>query len=145
VEHLEALAGKMRKADLEEIRIGCPYSPSDILLMSFCLSANNVYTWMHGDQVAAIFGCSPIHGQPGVGCPWFLGSSLVERNPRYFVQIAKTMIPHWLSQYPLLENLVHDKNEVSIRFLRWAGFTLDDPEPFEDTGENMIHFYMERP
>jgi hypothetical protein len=135
----------MRAADLAEIQIGCESSPYDILLLSFCLSANNVYTWMHGDRVVAIFGCAPIDGSPGVGCPWFLGSSLVEQNPRYFVQLAHALIPKWLQEYPLLENVVHAKNEVSIRFLKWAGFTLEEPEDFGDTGEQMIHFHMERP
>lgn len=143
LEHMEKLAGRLRLADLAEIKVGCQDSPLDILLMSFTLSAGNVYTWLRGDEVVAVVGCAPV--ERGIGCPWFLGSDTVTDEPRFFVHIANTMIPVWLQTYPLLENVVHAKNEVSIRFLKWAGFVLEEPEDFGDTGEQMIHFYMERP
>lgn len=142
VEHVEELASCIRREDLEELRASCGLDPLDALLMSYTLSTE-VFAWMHGDRVAAVFGVAPDSDHPGVGCPWMIGSDLVKRERGFFLRNSRECINRFNRQYPLLENFVHPHNHLSVRWLEWCGFQFGEPEPYGAKGELFIPFFKE--
>jgi len=63
----------------------------------------------------------------GVGAPWLLGTDAVERNYVAFLRGSVEWRDQLLRDYSTLRNFVDERNRVSIRWLRWLGFTISDP------------------
>jgi hypothetical protein len=142
VEHVEELASRIRRADLDELRAACDMEPVDALLMSFALSTE-VFTWMHGDTVAAVFGVAPDANHAGCGCPWMIGTDLIKKHRGFFLKYSRAFIAHFNERFPLLENYVHPTNTLSIRWLEWCGFQFGEPEPYGAQGKLFLPFYKE--
>lgn len=143
VEHVEFLASRLRRADLEEIdALSFADGVETSLLLSFSLS-DECYVWLVGGEPAAIFGVAPMVDVPGTGCPWFLGTDKVREERRFFLTNSREWIAHFNRRYPLLENFVSPNNLLSIRWLRWCGFKFDPPAPVGPTGAVGIPFYKE--
>ena len=49
-----------------------------------------------------------------------------------------------LEMYPRLENFVHLKNHVSVRWLKRLGFSFDEPIVLPQSGEEFVRFHMEK-
>lgn len=142
LDHVEELASQVRKADIDEIAAATGMNPITALLMSFSLSTE-VYTWMCGDEVAAVFGVAPDPDHFGVGCPWMIGSDLFVRERTFVLKHSRKIIEHFNQRYPLLENYVHPSNTASVRWLRWCGFQFDEAEPYGPRGDLFIPFFRE--
>jgi hypothetical protein len=142
IEHVEALVSRVRKEDLDELRAALDIDAHTALLMSFSLSVE-CYTWLHGDEVAAVFGVSPDPDCAGVGCPWMIGSDLVKRESKFFLKHSRKCVDRFNALFPLLENYVHPTNTLSLRWLEWCGFSFGEPEPYGALGEDFIPFFKE--
>lgn len=142
VEHVEELATKVRRADLDELRAALDMDPLDALLMSFTLSTE-VYTWVAEGEVAAVFGVAPDPENPGVGQPWMIGSPLIKKHRAFFLKHSRPLINEFNQRFPLLENYVHPANSLAMRWLEWCGFTFCEPEPYGAKGELFIPFFKE--
>lgn len=76
--------------------------------------------------------------------PWMLGTEAVVDNPIVFLKHSKRVVAGWIAEYPILENWVDERNHVSIAWLRWLGFTIDDAAPYGLRGEPFHRFSMRR-
>ena len=58
-----------------------------------------------------------------IGCPWFLCTSeLIQRNLRQLIRATDEWLELLGGGYDVLENYIHDENEVHIRWLKHAKF-----------------------
>jgi hypothetical protein len=64
------------------------------------------------------------------GYPWLLGSAEVERIPVTFLRASRHYVDHFLKLCAGLENYVDARNTLSIQWLKWLGFMIEDPQPF---------------
>ncbi len=74
-----------------------------------------------------MFGVGDLNILAGVGAPWLLGTDAVEKHGPAFLRRSRNFRDQLLTRYSVLRNFVDDRNTVSIRWLRWLGFTLLDP------------------
>lgn len=125
-EHIDWIAPRMRRADVDEVRAASGKSPREALEFSLDRS-NEAYTVIFDNEPAAMFGVGWINIINGVGAPWLLGTDAVEQNYRVFLRGSLWWVKQLSSRYDLLTNVVDDRNTVSKRWLAFLGFTLFDP------------------
>jgi hypothetical protein len=114
------LATRLRKADRDEIEAASGMEPVDALRVSAELSAPACSIidndWDEG-EVVGMFGCVPD------GTVWLLAADALVQPPlrRQFLRECRTYLD--ALPYPLLHNVVDERNKVHIRWLQWMGFT----------------------
>jgi hypothetical protein len=124
--HIEALAPRMRAADVAEIEAAAGLSPNEALRMSLEASIAAWAGTVDG-EVACVFGVAPLSLLGGEGSPWLLGSDLIEQHAFAFARRNRAVVRGWSAIFPVLRNYVDVRNAVSIRWLRWLGFALLPP------------------
>ncbi len=75
-----------------------------------------------------------------IGIPWALGSKGMVRDKISTVKLGRIAIAKMFETYPVLTNYVHDKNKLSIKWLKWSGFEFDRGESIDLNGEVFLHF-----
>ena len=77
----------------------------------------------------AILGLVVVSDLTGTGVPWLLGTDLAVSNKRVFLKHSAKGIAQMIQRCPFLYNHVHSANRVSVRWLKFMGFTIHKPEP----------------
>lgn len=80
--------------------------------------------FVEGEGIAAIFGVAPVSGYPKLGQVWCVGSDLIEHHKREFLTLSREWLEAANRRYPVLGNVIDARNEVSLRWLQWMGFSL---------------------
>lgn len=138
---VEALVPNLRATDLAEVAAGTGRAPREVLADGVRLGG--ALAVVVNGELVAIAGC---HAEPenGIGCPWMLGTDGVERHAFEFLRASRRVVRDWCRRYGYLLNFVHADHEVSIRWLQWLGFTVDDPHPLGVRGELFRPFWMQQ-
>lgn len=129
LEHIEALAPRLRPEDLAEIKAVSGEGPLEALTASVAYSPKS-WAWLHNGEVMAIFGVAQHPGNSMKGVPWLLAAPGIERHKIYFLRACQSYIEEMLDETPVLENWVDCRNTVSIQWLAWCGFSLVEVNPF---------------
>lgn len=74
-----------------------------------------------------MFGVAPRSIILGEGLPWMLAANGLERVQRKFLKASRPAVDIMLENYPRLMNFVHAENHVTIKWLRWLGFSFAPP------------------
>ena len=142
-EHIEVIASDMRQADADEVFAASMMSPADALQVSL---DGSPFAWtgtVDGVPVC-MFGVSSECVLTLRGVPWLLAARSLERYQAAFLRRCRAFLQRMLAIYPVLVNYVDVRNVVSMRWLRWMGFTFDDPAPFGPFGLPFARFEMRR-
>jgi hypothetical protein len=123
IEDTDYLAGRLRKADLQEIEAARGEDPLTALQYGFkiskvCFTAIDDYL-----QPIAIFGVVPDEDNVRIGLVWLLGTDDLVRHSFFFLRKSREWLKKLLQQYDVLWNYVDARNEVHIRWLKWCGFS----------------------
>lgn len=140
-EDVLALANRLRPADLEEV---IAYGVDDVhaaIAQSYRLSLH-CWAGLVDDDLACVFGVTPVSMISGIGSPWMLGTPTLVKHGRVLVRETPRYIHAMLKAFPILQNHVHARNTVSVRWLRRLGFVLGPAEPFGPYGEPFHPFEM---
>jgi hypothetical protein len=89
-----------------------------------------------------IFGVAPVSILSDVAAPWLLATPLLGVHRRTLIAVARAYVAQMLGEYPVLTNYVDDRNAPSIRFLRWLGFSIGEPERFGVAGRLFRRFEL---
>lgn len=85
------------------------------------------WTAENDDGIICMWGVAPVSILGGIGAVWLLGSDLVTKvKKRFLIETLKYVI-EMRKSFPILINYVMVGNEVSQRWLRWAGATFHPP------------------
>jgi hypothetical protein len=95
-------------------------------------------------EPVCMWGVGPISLVAGRGCPWLLGTEVVEWHPMTFLRQSRAFLREMLQTYSELENHVDARNLLSIRWLKWLGFTIEPPQPCGFLQLPFHRFHMER-
>lgn len=128
-EHIAPIAMNMRQADRDEVDAASGRSAFEAMEFSFKKSTRPM-TVLIDDVPAAMFGVGDINILTGVGAPWLLGTDLVETQYVPFLRGSTRWRDQLLKRYSVLRNFVDVRNEASIRWLKWLGFTFSEPIPY---------------
>lgn len=122
--HVDAVASHMRADDVKEVMELGGFSPFEALESS--LSHPGVsFTALFDEVPAAIFGVVHPSILAAVGIPWLLGTPVLERHWRAFARASRDVMDTLKSEYPVMTNITHADNALSVRWLRWLGATFD--------------------
>ena len=142
-EAIRFIAANMRQADAVEVRASSSHEPLAALLHSVELSNYSSVVWINGVPVA-IFGLVIRDILTGSGVPWLLSAEQVLNHKREILVHSKAGVSQMLTICPRLFNYVHAENKISIRWLKWLGFSIGEPERYGMNGEIFHRFHQER-
>jgi hypothetical protein len=134
--HAEALAPRMRPAEVLEIRASGNHAPLGALLKG--LEASSVArTALWDGEVACMWGVVPLRTSllvGRIGAAWLLTSDLVERHPRAFWRGCRPELARLFEDFDMLENQIDARHGQAVRWALRLGFRLDPPEAFGAEG-----------
>lgn len=129
---VKRIASDLRPADLDEMRatnplltVGDP-DPDVVLMMSLRLSSHAHIMTRDGDPVC-VFGAGPTD-DADCGVVWLMGTRAMEEQA---VKIAvgratRRFVRRWHERWPRLSNYIDARNALSLAWLLWAGFEIED-------------------
>jgi hypothetical protein len=96
-----------------------------------------------GDEPLCVMGIVDTHFlQPGIGSPWLIGTVALSGHKKAFLRETRRWFAEIRKPYSLLFNYVDAEYSGAIRWLRWLGFTVFEPEPFGVQGKPFCRFEM---
>jgi len=140
-EHIEPIALNMRLDDVKEIWASGKRTPQTSLKMS--MSFGKSKTIMLDGNPVGMYGVCPVSFLSFKGSPWLLGTDILRLHSREFLKGCKAIFPDLIKEYKYLENYVDCRNKTSIRWLKWLGFAIMEPEPYGPFKLPFHRFYME--
>ena len=142
-EAIQFIADNMREADRIEVWASGRYTPLEALELSIKRSKKSVIVYGDGVPLTAL-GIVLRGLLSDVGIPWLLSAEQALKYRKQFLKLSPPVIEEMLDICPKLVNHVHIDNKLSIRWLKWLGFAIEDPEPIGTTGELFHRFHIER-
>ena len=143
LEHVRAIAADMRDEDAAEVWASHRHTPLEAMAMGFGMSDLSVVMEIDGDPLTML-GLVKGTALTGHGVPWLLSSRRALAHRREFLLQSPPIIEQMLSVCPRLSNHVHAENRLSVRWLKWLGFTVDKPQPLGVNKELFHKFHLER-
>lgn len=116
----------MRAADRDEVLAASGRSPAGALAFSLRKSSC-AWTAVIDGRPEVMFGAADLNVLAGIGAPWLLGTAAVDRHYVAFLRRSVWWRDQLLRRYPVMRNVVDDRNTVSKRWLQWLGFSLSKP------------------
>lgn len=142
-EDIQILAPKLRKEDEAEVRAVNGNDPETELANSL-KNSTECWTIVNGETIIGMFGVAPIDGSEA-GAIWLLASDELPKVRWEFLKKTRPWIEYFLTKYPLLTNVVDERNQVHIKWLKWAGFTFTNRhEALGPEGRPFLEFYKQR-
>jgi hypothetical protein len=138
------MAPRLRPDDVAEIYAASGRVP-EVSLVDGINRSTEAWTGLVDDDVACMWGVGPLNLLAGRGCPWLLGTHLVEAHAGAFLRCSRLCLRQMFTTYESLENFVDARNRLSIRWLRWLGFTIAPAQPHGFLRLPFHHFSMRRP
>lgn len=139
-DHIEQMLGKVRQMDINELWAASLATPEQALRLGLAVSTS-AYTAFVNGEIVCMFGVAPQSLISGIGVPWLIGTPLIEKYARFFARESRKHLSEMLFLYPLLSNYVDVRNTAAIRWLKWLGFSMDEPAPHGALGYSFIRFY----
>jgi len=140
LDHCLEMFPHMRQADIDELdAIGVQPKPA---LMNSLRCSMLAWTGLADGEIVCIFGVSSSNLLAGVGQPWLMGTDLIVKHSREFIRRSRPCVRKMLEIYSHLENYVDVRNEKAIAWLKYIGFSFDDPQPFGFKGLPFMRFEM---
>jgi hypothetical protein len=119
------LAHRLRKEDADECRAASGLPVFDALMWG--LAGAKVVVGQHGLPIA-IFGVTRMTDV--AGAIWLMATDeLVSTYATAFAKQSRPMCDQLNEEYPLLCNVVDERNAVHIRWLEWCGFIFINRHP----------------
>lgn len=138
-ELIQFVADNMREADRIEIAASHGYLPHEALVKGVARSALCSVALID-DVPCAVFGLSIENIATGLGVPWLLGTDLIFKHRRKFVEYTRAGVEDMQNVCPRLTNWVHCDNVQSIRWLKSMGFSFGKPKRVGLNGELFVQF-----
>lgn len=134
------LAGRLRAADLAEIRAGGFDSPSEALRISAAMSEVSCTIIGNHGHVAGMFG---IGNEGSFGRVWLLGSDELVTRPlvTQFLRQCPKYLDVMARPFERIGNVVLAANAVHLRWLLFMGFSFTGTVLRGVAGDQFLEFY----
>lgn len=142
-EDIAKVAAHMREIDRKELALSCGREPLEVLQQSCEYSQYSRCIELNGEPVA-LFGVRRPFVLSRSGLIWLLGTEELAKMKKSFVMNSLKYVNEGFEFADRLENYVWINNKLSIRWLKWCGFTFDEPKPYGEKQALFLHFYKEK-
>lgn len=139
---VEHVAQHLREADRVELAAAQSLPPEVAVLECIDYPGWKVAVLVDG-RPTIIYGVTASE-RPGTGIPWLLATDDIHRITRQFIEGCTPEVERMQADFGFLINQVHCDNEISIRWLRWLGFYVDDENPVGPMGQ-FFNFWRGQP
>ncbi len=138
------VALRLRAEDWRDVEALVPLRPRDAVLFTayrarWCVAVRRA----QDDLAVAIVGVGD-GKEPGAGVPWMLSAPEFFEHPQALARHTRWFLARMLESYQTLTNWTDMRNRSTLRWLRWAGFTVFEPEPFGVFGLPFHRFELRR-
>lgn len=140
IAHCAELAANMTPENAAECA-ALGHTPAQAVNYSYLVSREPM-TMLADDRVLAIYGIMTPTILSTVASPWILATDVREHG-MWFLRQSRRIVGEWRRQYKSLANYVDARHTVSVRWVRWMGYTLEEPQPFGPHGVPFMRFSME--
>jgi hypothetical protein len=137
------VALNLRKEDFDEVFASTGASPHHAVKESWNMSTRRWIIYNRRDLPVAVLGVRPVDMFSDIGVPWFLGTDGMDKMKRFFIEISKPIIEEMKQGFDLLVNFVDARYIKTVRWLKWCGFIIEEPEPYGALQLPFHRFYME--
>lgn len=127
------LVENMREEEVAEVWAAAKFTPKDAIEWSLN-RAHEAACAVYDDKLLCIFGVSARSLMSDVASPWLLTTNENKNRPRHLLKWTKLVVKRWSTMWPVLENYVDNRYDASLRWAKWAGFTVHDPQPYGPFG-----------
>ncbi len=137
------LAPQLRAADALEVRrLGC--EPAALLEQNIRDAEVAGLFLADGVPLCAFGIVRPSLLAPGVGCPWMLGTPLLDRHAREMLRETRRWVQAWRERFDAMYAWVDADYDASLRWMRWLGFEQRHIEPMGPAGAPFWRMAWER-
>lgn len=119
----QMLDAGLRPADLQEIEAGTDLGVETVLVRSWLYSEKR-WVLITDGHPCAMWGVAPWPTDKTVGSPWLLATPEFSNHKLTFIKNTKNFVTDMARSYSRLANFVDVRHSESIRWLKWAGFTV---------------------
>ena len=128
--HIAAIAGRLRKADRQQIAADPEHrTPAGVLSWALEQSGQVAVATISG-RPEALLGVVDLRVEANVGILWLFGTSRLEHRREAFLHAAAEWLPQLLERYAILRGMISDDDEAGTFWLRGLGFRLLESENF---------------
>lgn len=138
-EHGQFIAENIRLSDRKEIYYLAAMKPAAAIATTMA-SVVEAQTVLVDNLPAVIFGVSRRSFLSDVGVPWLLGTDVAEQHQYRFGRETRVHYARMAEQFPIMENYALAENKRAVRWLKWAGFDIEDARPFGAFGVPFVRF-----
>ncbi len=114
---ISQLHPRLRKEDRDEV-MAMGLNPRTALMGGYL--NGECHTGLYGDTVICMYGVVP---ETNGGRVWMLSCEDIERHGLSVSRITRKEIKRFSSQYPQIYNVVDTRNTMTIKWLKWLGFS----------------------
>ena len=139
---ISVLVRNMREHDKQEVNAATKMGLRNAVSTSVKM-ATYAKTGLVNDELVCMWGVCPISLISSSGCPWMLGTDLIKKKQKIFLRRSKPWLEDIKKDYRHLENYVDARNTLSIKWLKWLGFNMEEALPYGVNGEPFHKFTME--
>lgn len=136
------MSSHLREADVQEVKAASGATPEEALTRSFNRSSKCWVAVLRGRPILA-FGVAPLSIMGFIGSPWLLATDEILKVRREFIRESKRYVNEMSEGFELLQNYVDARNRVSINWLSWCGFVMEDAEPYGYEGRLFHRFHKQ--
>ena len=130
--HVLQLAENMREEEIREIYAASGEGPYSAISQALQVSEEAHAAVDDDGTLLAITGVIPWSGLwvRTTAVPWLLTTQALPSRPRNLLRGTKIFVDKWKDTFPVLFNHVDARYEQSVRWAKWAGFTVHPAVPY---------------
>ena len=128
------LYGVLQPIQVEELRAS--HGPCVLETIALCIQRSSEAIVFHEeDKILGIAGVVERSVVGGMASPWLLTSIYALNYPRTILKETKYYVNKWADDYDTLISYIDSRYDTSLRWAKWAGFTIHPPVPYGINGE----------
>lgn len=127
---LEHIEKNLRADDIAELEAASHQPIEGVLTRSVGVSSHGwVVTSDETGEPIVVMGAAPL-ALPRMGAAWMLATDGIKDEAFSVARHTRRYVDEMQEAYDLLWNYIDARNEISMRWLQWAGFRLVSAHPF---------------
>tara|TARA_Y100000310_G_C20400329_1_gene677100 strand:+ start:312 stop:767 length:456 start_codon:yes stop_codon:yes gene_type:complete len=142
-EHVPALLENITPEIRDELK-ALRYGDIAQRVENIIAQANEAWSAFDDEGLICIFGIQRFSLVSDKGAPWLLTTKRVKKHKRNFLKGAQITLDYWFKRYTVLENYIPTGFNHLLKWVKWAGFTVDPPVYQSMTGCLMHRVWRNR-